>query len=371
VRVTAVAEEGLEAAARRARYAALAELLGPGDFLLTAHQRDDQAETVLLQLMRGAGIAGLAAMPARAAFGPGELVRPLLGFARAALLAYAREHRLDWIEDPSNADLRLRRNFLRAEILPRLQQHWPEANAMLVRSAGHAAEAQALLDDLARMDLAGCMPADDPRYPYALSVTVFAALPAARQRNLLRYWLRQQGFLVPSARQLEEVQTLIRTAPRTRQACLRWSGAELWRYRERLVIVPWRPVPDRRLDVAWDLRAPLELPGIGRLRTVAVTGRGLVPERLGEQVRVRLRQGGEPVLLPGRRHHHALKKLLQAAGVPPWERIRLPVLYAGDQLAAVADRWVCAAFAAQPGESGLEIVWEPFAGVAAESEKIR
>jgi tRNA(Ile)-lysidine synthase len=287
------------------------------------------------------------------------------------LLAYAREHRLDWIEDPSTADLRLRRNFLRAEILPRLQQHWPEANAMLVRSAGHAAEALTLLDDLARMDLAGCVPADDPRYPYALSVTAFAALPAARQRNLLRYWLRQQGFLAPSARQLEEVQTLIRTAPRSRQACMRWSGAELWRYRERLVVVPWRPVPDRRLDATWDLRAPLDLPGIGRLRAEAVTGRGLVPERLGEQVRVRVRQGGEPVLLPGRSHHHALKKLLQAAGVPPWERIRLPVLYAGDQLVAVADRWVCAPYAAQPGEPGLSIVWDPFAVATAESEKIR
>lgn len=160
VTVSTVAADGVEAAARRARYAALGELLAPGEILVTAHQRDDQAETVLLQLLRGTGVAGLAGMPARVAFGGNELVRPLLGFVRAALEAYGRSNGLTWIDDPSNADPRLRRNFLRTEIMPRLRAVWPEADRMLVRAAGHAAEAVALLDELADGDLAGCRARD-------------------------------------------------------------------------------------------------------------------------------------------------------------------------------------------------------------------
>ena len=361
VTVSGISEEGMEAAARRARYAAFAELLEPGDCLLVAQQRDDQAETVLLQLMRGTGLAGLAGMPGRSRLGRGELLRPLLGFGRNALYSYAVEHQLHWIEDPSNTDLELRRNFLRHEILPRLVHYWPEAGSMLARSARHAAEAQALLDELARVDLETCT-STHAAYPAALSVAAVTDLSAPRQRNALRKWLKDHGYRPPSELFLNMLMEQIRHSSRSTQACVRWPGIEVWRYRDLLVAMPVRPVADRQLDVVWDLRSVLELPTIGQLRVEATKGRGIVRARLKGDLHVRLRQGGERFLLPGRRHHHSLKKLLQAAGVPPWERSRLPLFYAGNDLIAVADRWICAPYAAGPDETGLSIVWQPFPG---------
>jgi tRNA(Ile)-lysidine synthase len=365
-----VGEEGLEAAARRARYAALAAALAPGEFLLTAHQRDDQAETLLLQLLRGAGLAGLAAMPARAAFGGGELLRPLLAFGRADLQAWARAQGLEWVEDPSNRDTRLRRNYLRAEILPRLAPYWPEAPTLLARSAAHAAEAQALLDELAQADLAACH-APDARPPLALSVAACQRLSAPRQRNLLRHWLRRQALPVPGTRQLEELRAQLQATPRSQHACVRWPGVEAWRYRDRLVALPLLAAPDPALDVAWDLRAPIELPGVGRVHADPVRGQGLARARLPEVLHIRLRHGGETLQLPGRRHHHVLKKRLQGAWVPPWVRARLPLFYVDAELAAVGDLWVCAPYAARAGEEALAIVWEPLAGSVHEPEKIR
>ena len=363
IQVKAVNEHGFEAAARQARYAALQAALAPGEILLTAHHRNDQAETVLLQLLRGAGVMGLAAMPARTVFGVGELVRPLLGFTRAALLTYATQHRLHWIEDPSNRELHLRRNFLRAEILPRLATLWPEVDGMLARTARHAAEALELLDEVAAQDYSRCRHA--VYYcPQALSVAAVARLSAAHQRNLLSYWLRWQGLRVPATRILNEVVTHVHHTPRSQHACVRWPDAQIWRYRDLLVAVPMQPEPREDLNVIWDLRTPIEVPGVGRLRAESVHGQGLSTTRLHDGLHVRLRRGGETLLLPGRRHHHALKKLLQADGVAPWLRTRLPLLYAGENLAAVADRWVCAAYAARSDEEGLAIIWEPMGGSA-------
>jgi tRNA(Ile)-lysidine synthase len=372
ITVTTVARDGLEAAARRVRYQALAGQLKPGDFLLTAHQRDDQAETVLLQLLRGAGTAGLAAMPDRTPFGPGELLRPLLGFPRAALRVYAQAQHLDWIEDPSNQDLHRRRNYLRAEIVPRLERHWPDAREMLVRTARHLAEAQALLEEMAGDDLAACRHPEGRRYPEALSAAAVARLPPARQRNLLRHWLRRQDYLAPEYRQLDELLKRIRQESRSRQACVHWQGVEVWRYRDCLVALPATNRPDAGLDAAWDLKAPLTLSGIGTLTAMAVQGQGLSRRRLEHTgLRVRLRRGGENLQLPGHRHHHLLKKLLQAQGVPPWERLRLPLLFANGELAAVADNWISHAFVASPGEEGLKITWEPFSGPANDPVEIR
>ena len=371
IQVAGVEAEGLEAAARRARYAALAKALVPGGFLLTAHHGDDQAETVLLQLLRGTGVAGLAAMPAQAAFGAGRMVRPLLGFSRAALLAYANAQQLEWVEDPSNCDLHQRRNFLRAEIFPRLAQYWPTPAVMLARTASHAAEAMGLLDEVAEADLAVCRHSM-AHSPHTLSISALARLSAPRQRNLLRYWLRQQGFLAPGARQMEELLVQVRSAPRSRHACVRWPGAEAWRYRDLLATMPSQHSPDPDMDVAWDPRVPLTLPGIGRLRAVPARGKGLSCARVnGKPLHVRMRSGGERLVLPGRGHHHALKKLLQSESVPPWLRARLPLIYVDQELAAVADRWVCAPYVAPADEAGLEIVWEPYVSVGDLSVKSR
>jgi tRNA(Ile)-lysidine synthase len=359
VTVTGIDAEGTEAAARRARYAAFARMLEPGDHLVTAQQRDDQAETVLLQLLRGAGLAGLAAMPARSRLGCAELLRPLLCFDRRALHEYALRHELHWVEDPSNTNLNLRRNFLRHAVLPRIADQWPEAATNLARSACHAAEAQGLLDELANADLAGCHSAD-AAYPDGLSVAAVGRLSAPRQRNVLRYWLKKQNYRAPSEIQLKSLTDQLRTTTRSGSACISWPGVTIWRYRNLLVAMSAEPPADDRLDLTWDLSSVLDIPGIGQLLVRPARGRGIAVGRLADGLRVRLRQGGERCLLPGRNHHHSLKKLLQAAGVPPWERARLPLFYAGNDLVAVADRWTCAPYAAGPGEAGLAISWQPF-----------
>jgi len=365
VRVEGAAEDGPEAAARRARYACLARLLEPGEVLLTAHHRDDQAETVLLQLLRGAGVHGLAGMPPLAPFAAGFHARPLLGFPRAALETYARAQGLSWVEDPSNRAPGIDRNRVRHRVLPLLRERWPVADRQLAQAARHAAEAAALLDEQAGADLTACTGNDG-----GLRVSRLRQLSSARRRQLLRYWIRSRGFRVPSTRQLELLLTQLEIEPRTRRAVVRWRGAELRRYRDALVLraVAARPAAGA---VVWDGVQPLLLPSIGRqMRLAPALGQGLARARVdGAVLSVRFRRGGEVCRLPGRSHHHKLKKLLQQAGVPPWERERLPLLYVNDTLAAVGDRWVCEPFAARWDEPGLVIVLEEDAATKASAAK--
>ena len=353
VQIDSVADDGLEAAARYARYAALKQRLARGEVLLTAHHLDDQAETVLLQLLRGAGVRGLAGIAPIGAFGDGRLARPLLNVPRAALLAYAVQHGLHWIEDDSNTNLQHRRNLIRHRILPQLKSQWPRAAELLARNARHASEAAGLLDALAGDDLRQCQ-----RDKTTLSISALRALARPRLANLLRYWLRQQGFLAPTTRHLAELTTLIAHEPTSRRACLSWTGVELWRYRDDLHAVVPLPLPESELDISWDMTAPLEVPQFGwRLQAVASQGEGLAHARLpAASLRVRLRRGGEVCRLPGHQHHHKLKKLLQASHIAPWRRLRLPLLYAGETLAAVADLWVCEPYAAHVGEPGVRLI---------------
>lgn len=357
VQVQGGSGEGTEAAARRARYAALARHVGPGEVLLTAHHQDDQAETLLLQLLRGAGVQGLAGMREAMDFAAGRHLRPLLGFPRAALRHYADSAGLQWIEDPSNADVGYRRNLLRHDVLPLLTQHWPQAVTLLARAAQHAGEGALLLDELAAADLDRCRWRDTAT---VLSVPALRVLSPARQRNLLRYWLRTRGFLAPSTLHLETLVDQLHATPRTGHGRFAWPGTEIRRYRDQLhVMAPLTPlVPGA--GVEWDLAAPLALPQLGgRLLATPVQGLGISRARLGHRpVQVRTRRGGEVCRLPGRAHHHKLKKLLQDQGVAPWWRERLPLLYSGDQLVAVADLWVCAPYAATAEEAGWQIHWQ-------------
>ena len=361
IHVADIREHGLEAAARRARYACLAGHVGPDEALLTAHQRDDQAETVLLQLLRGAGVHGLAAMPEIAGFSRGRLARPLLGFSRAQLLAYARAENLQWIEDPSNRNEHLARNFLRHRVFPRLEQRWPGASEQIARSAGFAAEAAEQLDILAESDWNGCRAPDT----FALSIAALGRLPAPRARNLVRYWLRRQGFQAPSALHLDQILAQVAHEPRSRQALIRWPQAEVRRYRDELVAL--KPGHDTKpaSGLTWNPLESLELPDVGlRLRALATQGEGLSQARIGAvPLTVRWRRGGEICRLPGRVHHHKLKKLLQEAHVPPWERQRLPLVYVDGELAAIGDRWVCEPFVARAGEAGWKLRLEPISRI--------
>ncbi len=354
VRVTDIAARGLEDAARAARYAALARLLPPGAVLLTAHHQNDQAETLLLQLLRGAGPAGLAAMPAAAAFAAGRIARPLLGFERAALAAYAADHRLRWIEDTSNSDTRLARNFLRRRVWPVLAERWPQAAGRLAAAARHQAEAAQLLDALGRLDLEACGDTEG-----ALRISAVQALAPARRANLIRYWIRQAGARVPPEPVLRQILACVARTPQTRHAAVRWPGAQVCRYRDRLALLGGAAAAAAGWEAPWEPSGVLEIPGgLWRLRAVPTVGAGIACARVaGKTLRVRLRRGGERCRLRG--HRRKVKKLLQEAGIPPWERRLLPFVYLDDELVAVGDRWVCEPFAAGRDEPGFVLVLEP------------
>lgn len=346
----------LEALAREARYACLASQIQSDDLLLLAHHQDDQAETLLLQLMRGSGVKGLAGMPRYAQFATGALARPLLDQTRDDLLDYARSHHLPWIEDPSNYNTAFDRNFLRHEVLPLIRQRWPSVNATLARSAQHQAEADSLLETLAQQDMAGAASVEQR----TLAVSVLQSLPAPRQRNLLRYWLQRVCRLpLPSTVHLQRILDEMLNAGTDSSPLVQWPGAQVRRYRH--VLYAMEPLADVNTEWQrdWDLKNTLRLPDGTCLQTRHTLGHGLARDKLTQGVRVGYRQGGERCRLPGRIHHHALKKLLQDWGVPPWERDRIPLIYVGDELVQVVGYTVCAPLAAGPGEPGAEIIASP------------
>jgi tRNA(Ile)-lysidine synthase len=352
VKVDKQSKEGLEAAARRARYTALRQHVHSGEYLLTGHHADDQAETLLLQLMRGSGVHGLAGMPMQKRWAGALLLRPLLHVRRAALQQYAKKHKLQWIDDPSNTELRFSRNYLRQEVMPLLQQHWPQANELLLRTAAHAADAVALLDALAATDFRYCQLLDRS----GLCISELLGLSRQRMRYVLRYWFRQNELNYPSKRRIEELTRFLQHKPESNQAQLRWDHVRVCRYRDRLVVFRQDREADPNLVLPWQPEGPsVDVPGTSwLLSAVRVVGRGLALEELKKAVvSVRLRRGGEQCRLPGRQHRSQLKKLLQQAEIPPWERANLPLIYVGDELAAVADLWVCAPFQAKKGEPGV------------------
>jgi tRNA(Ile)-lysidine synthase len=352
----AAAGESREAAARAARYIALEDWLPRSHYLLTAQHQDDQAETLLLQLLRGSGVKGLAAMPRLATFGSGYLLRPLLGCGHGALLDYARVNRLSWVDDPSNQDISLDRNFLRREVLPALRRRWPALSATLSRSARHCAEAALILEDLAGQDLVALGDGSQDTLP----VSGLLRLAPERQRNVLRHWLTCKDGTSPSEAVLARIAHDVLGGRADAEACVRWGDRELRRYRDRLYVLPQAPTPDPHHSLAWRPETALELPRAGGVLSASPrTGGGVRAAALeGAEVRVSWRVGGERCRPAGRRHRHALKKLFQEVGIPPWERGRIPLVYIGDELAAVADLWVCEPFSAGPDEPGFVIRWD-------------
>jgi len=343
--------ESPEAAARLARYTVFTGLIGPGDMLLTAHHQDDQAETLLLQLLRGAGPKGLAAMPELKAFAAGHHARPLLGFSRESLTAYARQQGYSWIDDPSNDEVAYKRNFLRHEILPRLRGQWPAVARTLSRSAGHCAEASELLDELGDSDL------DALQLEDSISLPGLLALSAPRQRNLLRRWCVRRQLALPTEAQLQQIQQQIVAAP-DHLPLISWPGAELRRYQGRLYLQPPLPPLPPDCSLTWDLDQVLKLPQ-GTLTAVIGCQTGLSVRIRQQPIRVKFRVGGERLLMPSG-HHHPLKKLLQEYRVLPWWRDRVPLIYVGDELAAVADLVIDDRFRAQQGEAAIRFEWQRY-----------
>lgn len=315
VRVNRAAALGPEGAARVARYTALRRLLAPGDALVTAHHRDDQAETVLLRLLRGAGPDGLSGMVELSPLPPGWLWRPLLCVGRAELRAYAEAHGLRWIEDPHNADPRYTRVWLRGQVLPVLTERFPQAPAALARSAVHCAEQQAALELL----LSERLPAMSDKG--SLDLSALSAQPVALQPWLLRAWLRSQGLPMPSNAHTQRIQRELIAARADAQPRLPLGDHELRRFRGRLYAVPGLTDPPGHWSALWERGNCFELP---------VDCGALVAERPPPQpLTVRLLRPGDRLRRNGQ--HQSLKKLLQAIGVPPWIRQRLPMLCIDDE----------------------------------------
>jgi tRNA(Ile)-lysidine synthase len=334
---------GPEASARDARYAALRGELQNDDWLLSAHHRDDQAETLMLNLIRGSGPAGVAGIGEVRRFGPGWLVRPMLHVGRDEILVYATEHRLRWVDDPSNADRKFDRNFLRHEILPRLASRWPDIAVRLQRSAGHAGEASQLLKELAKLDLETL-----GSQPERLPVDQLVKLSRARQRNVIRYALRDLGLSTPTTAQLECILDEVILARVDAQPLLSWPGASVRRYRNGLYLLPLCLADAIEPGLVEGLEYELG-PGLGRLRLEPGAAVGVSEDLIAGGLSVRPRRGGEEIQLSGQSHTRKLKKLLQEEGVVPWMRDRLPLLYAGERLVAVGDLWLASDAATKPG----------------------
>lgn len=348
VRVDVVrnAGHGPEGAARAARHAAFDKALGDDEVLALAHHRDDQAETFLLRALRGSGPDGLGAMRRWRRFGRGWLWRPLLDVPRADLLAHARQHGLSWIEDPSNLETALDRNFLRHRILPLLRERWPHADAALARSAALSAEASALLDAEDARALAAVGYEDDAR---VIRVDGLRMLPAARRARVLRRWIDGLGLPPLPAQGVAQVEADLLDATPDADAEFAWSGATIQRWRNLLHADRQHPPLPADWQASWDGRAPLPLPGGGLLRL-----RGA--PCFDTPLRVGARRGGERILLGGRAHSHSLKHVLQDLAIPPWQRTRLALLSdAEGRLLAVAGLVNAAEFEAWLRSHGAEV----------------
>jgi tRNA(Ile)-lysidine synthase len=347
--------QSLEAAARAARYRKL--LAADADIVALAHHADDQAETVLLQLLRGAGPPGLAAMPryrARSGSGP-ALLRPLLDLPRATLAACAGARGLAWIDDESNVDRRYKRNLLRLTVAPLLAAAFPGYPSVLVRAAGHQAEAAALLDELAAQDAGGAIgrrPGDQ-----GLDRARLAAMSPARARNLLRWFLRGEGLRPPSTARLAAMLTQLQAAGAEARTRLVHDGAEIGSHLGRILVHAVAADPFVR---AWRGEGSVPLPG-GTLLFERVRGAGAAAAKFATaEVTLRSRRGGERIQLAANRPRRAVKKLLYDAQLPSWQRQSLPFIWCGDELAALPGIGVALAFQAQADEAGWRIEWRPW-----------
>ncbi|CAG0962376.1 tRNA(Ile)-lysidine synthase [Methylophilaceae bacterium] len=343
---------GLEAAARQARYQALFSF--QADYVVLAHHQDDQAETLLLQLLRGAGVKGLAAMPM--CDPRRRLLRPLLDFSRQELIRFAASRKLAWIEDESNQNTRYDRNFLRHEVMPLIESRFKAAGKSLARTAGHMAETSSLLDDLAGLD-AACTGLQLQEIRQCLPLDCLQRLTMPRARNLLRWWLSLNQLDMPSAARLEEMLNQLLSARPDAVINVRISAnASLRRYRNAIYVENRQNMDP--IAMLWTGQPELTLPDGSRLSFWKEKGQGLACGRLHvDKLRVASRIGGERFKPDAQRPTRTLKHLLQEASMPPWLRQRLPLIYLDDELAVVPGIGVAAGLQAQADEAGLVITW--------------
>ena len=342
---------GIEAAARKLRHAALAQQ--QVDFIALAHHLDDQAETLLLQLLRGAGVRGASAMPAiKHHANIPTLLRPLLNVPRSILLKYAQHHALQWVEDESNTDDTYPRNFLRHRILPLLEQRFPAYRKTLMRSAQHFAEATELLDELAQQDAEGVIANK------RLDIIKLRVLGNVRGKNLLRYFLAAQGAPIPDSTRLQEMLRQLCDARQDAQVCIDWRGWQMRRYRDHAYTMPALP-PPADFTIMWHGEAEILLPQPhGVLHFKHATGQGISLAKLQVGIaRIHSRHGGETIRVDAARPLRNLKNLLQEHEMLPWQRDLLPLLFCDADLVCVPGIAIANKYQAQPDEAGVMVIW--------------
>lgn len=324
----------LEARARQARYQIFSEHLQPGELLLQAHHRKDQAETLLLRLLRGAGTQGLASIPVSRPLGQGQLLRPLLNTPREELETFARSNQLQWVEDDSNQQDHFDRNYLRLNILPQLEKRFPAAEQNLALSAQLAREAQQLHQDLAELDLDKTLTASDD----CLDIPALLELPSYRRTNLLRFWLHQRQLPLPGLHLWQSLEQFL-IAREDAQPLVEWGETDnriqARRFQNRLYIETashFQPLP-KNWQTTWNNQPPLTTPCGPIKLQLRNTQTGETPSEL----QVTTRQGGEKIRLPNRGTRD-VKRLLQERNLPPWQRQQLPFIWHQRQLIAVGDQ---------------------------------
>jgi tRNA(Ile)-lysidine synthase len=338
--------DGPEASARRARYRALAKELGPDGVLLTAHHADDQTETILLRLLRGAGPDGLAGIPVQRRFATGWIVRPLLDQPRERIMAWLEAQGLDWIEDPTNQSRRFDRNVLRRDIMPLLTRRWPGADRAIRRSGALSRGASEALAELADADLENCRESNR-----RLKLAPLRALSSFRRASAIRRWCLKAQVPPPPGNRLDELLAQIDRAQSDRCPELRWDRHVLRVWRERLWL-DYQPSVAPDWSAGWRGDQPLFLPEpIGSLLLEAAS-----PVRL-PRVEVCLGVPGETLRLVGSEHRQAVKELMRSASIPPWQRALWPRLWRDGELLAVGGRWLAAGFSEELERRDCRLVW--------------
>jgi len=340
VDATATAGESPEEAARNARYTALKPLIAVDDVLLIGQHRDDQLETVLLQLFRGAGLRGLSGIPETSFFGLGLMLRPLLNVSKIDIIDYAQTHQLHWIEDPSNEQNNYDRNYLRNTVIPLLKQRWESCDKTVARSAKHCAEAQIIVSAVA--DELFC-----PVFSQAnktLCISQLQAHKSPRQQLIIRHWFQSLGLRMPAQAFVERIQTDVIAAREDADPMLLGQGCFIRRYRDKLYCLR-QSEQETPEDMHWSAEQNFITFATHRKLSYAPSSTGILYEQWQkEKITVKFRSGGEKIRLPNRKEHHSLKNLFQEAGIPPWERHLTPLIYLNNKLAAVGELWISADF---------------------------
>ncbi|MBU6467971.1 MAG: tRNA lysidine(34) synthetase TilS [Betaproteobacteria bacterium] len=343
---------GLEKAAREARYDVFKAL--SKSYLLLAHHKNDQAETLLTQLFRGSGLPGLSAMPEKRSLPDSaiQLLRPLIHIPRSIIYAYAKEHGINWVEDPSNQDVYYSRNYIRQVLTPVIEQKFPHWVEVAERCSHHFATAQKLLDDLALLDYQTCTEQDTD----TLIAEKMIALGIERAANLLRFWLVKHHLPVPQEKQWTSWWDQVSKAKQDKHPRLDFAGVSLVSDHQYWYVIPqW--IPWHTVTITnWGFDE-IEIPGIGILSATRVLGSGIKEDTLKQAFILSPREGGEWLQRHPKQPHKMVKKLFQESHIPMWARDIWPILRNHEGIIAIPGIGVELSHQAQANEWGIEVNW--------------